>query len=59
MMTTPAQSTLLNSLDARPSSESGTLTLIMTGRWDSDTTGIWWHGSLDGLGSLRMIGGVP
>ena len=33
----------LNSLDAQLSPESGTLTFIMTGRWDSDTTGTWWH----------------
>jgi phospholipid/cholesterol/gamma-HCH transport system permease protein len=33
----------MNSLDTRHSPESGTLTLIMTGRWDSDTTGTWWH----------------
>lgn len=33
----------MNSVDARPSPESGTLKLIMTGRWDSDTTGNWWH----------------
>lgn len=42
-MTTLAEATLLNSLDVRLSPESGTLTLIMTGRWDSDTTGKWWH----------------
>jgi ABC-type transporter Mla MlaB component len=33
----------MNSMDAKLSSESGTLTLIMAGRWDSDTTGNWWH----------------
>ena len=43
MMTTSAKATLLNSLDTRHSPESGTMTLIMTGRWDSDTTGTWWH----------------
>jgi phospholipid/cholesterol/gamma-HCH transport system permease protein len=45
MRTTPAEATGLNTLDARLSPESGTLTLVMTGRWDSDTTGTWWrHG---------------
>ena len=34
MMTTSAKATLLNSLDTRHSPESGTMTLIMTGRWD-------------------------
>ena len=40
---TPATEASLNSLDARRSSDGGTLTLIMTGRWDSDTTGKWWQ----------------
>ena len=40
---TPAAEASLNSLDARRSSDGGTLTLIMTGRWDSDTTGKWWQ----------------
>ncbi|MBX3238161.1 MAG: MlaE family lipid ABC transporter permease subunit [Nitrospiraceae bacterium] len=40
---TPAAEGSLNSLDARRSSDGGTLTLIMTGRWDSDTTGKWWQ----------------
>ncbi|HNP42396.1 MAG TPA: STAS domain-containing protein, partial [Nitrospira sp.] len=39
----PATEASLNSLDARRSSDGGTLTLIMTGRWDSDTTGKWWQ----------------
>jgi phospholipid/cholesterol/gamma-HCH transport system permease protein len=43
MMTTPAEAAVMNSVGARLSPESGTLTLIMTGRWDSDTTGNWWH----------------
>ncbi|HKC96369.1 MAG TPA: hypothetical protein VKB81_20345 [Nitrospira sp.] len=34
---------MMNSVDARLSPVSGTLTLIMTGRWDSTTTGNWWH----------------
>ncbi|MGE3978106.1 MAG: ABC transporter permease [Nitrospira sp.] len=42
---TPAAEASLNSLDARRSSDGGTLTLIMTGRWDSDTTGKWWQRS--------------
>ena len=41
-MTQSAEASL-NSLDARRSSDGGTLTLIMTGRWDSDTTGKWWQ----------------
>ncbi|HMZ99174.1 MAG TPA: MlaE family lipid ABC transporter permease subunit [Nitrospira sp.] len=40
---TQAAEASLNSLDARRSSDGGTLTLIMTGRWDSDTTGKWWQ----------------
>ena len=40
---TPAAEGSLNSLDARRSSDGGTLTLIMTGRWDSDTAGKWWQ----------------
>ncbi|HUM40923.1 MAG TPA: MlaE family lipid ABC transporter permease subunit [Nitrospira sp.] len=40
---TPAAEASINSLDARRSSDGGTLTLIMTGRWDSDTTGKWWQ----------------
>lgn len=40
---TPAAEASLNSLDARRSSDGGTLTFIMTGRWDSDTTGKWWR----------------
>lgn len=40
---TPVAEASLNSLDARRSSDGGTLTLIMTGRWDSDTTGKWWQ----------------
>jgi phospholipid/cholesterol/gamma-HCH transport system permease protein len=43
MMTIPAEAAVMNSMDARLSPESGTLTLIVTGRWDSDTTGKWWH----------------
>ncbi len=39
----PATEASINSLDARRSSDGGTLTLIMTGRWDSDTTGKWWQ----------------
>jgi len=39
---TSAADASLNSLDVRRSSDGGTLTLIMTGRWDSDTTGKWW-----------------
>lgn len=42
-MTTVAEMAVINSLDARLSPESGTLTFIMTGRWDSDTTGKWWQ----------------
>jgi phospholipid/cholesterol/gamma-HCH transport system permease protein len=42
-MTTSAEATVLNLLDVRLAPESDTLTLIMTGRWDSDTTGKWWH----------------
>jgi hypothetical protein len=33
----------MNSVDARLSPESGTLRLIMTERWNSDTTGNRWH----------------
>jgi phospholipid/cholesterol/gamma-HCH transport system permease protein len=40
---TPVAEAPINSLDARRSSDGGTLTLIMTGRWDSDTTGKWWQ----------------
>jgi len=40
---TPAAEASINSLDARRSRDGGTLTLIMTGRWDSDTTGKWWQ----------------
>lgn len=40
---TPAAEASLNSLDARRSSDGNTLTFIMTGRWDSDTTGEWWQ----------------
>ncbi len=40
---TAAAEASINSLDARRSSDGGTLTLIMTGRWDSDTTGKWWQ----------------
>jgi len=40
---TPAAEASLNSLDVRRSSDGGTLTLVMTGRWDSDTTGKWWR----------------
>jgi phospholipid/cholesterol/gamma-HCH transport system permease protein len=43
IMTIPAEAAVMNSVNARLSPESGTLTLIMTGRWDSDTTGKWWH----------------
>jgi len=39
----PATEASINSLDARRLSDGGTLTLIMTGRWDSDTTGKWWQ----------------
>lgn len=40
---TPATEAAINSLDMHRSSDGGTLTLIMTGRWDSDTTGKWWE----------------
>lgn len=30
-------------LESRAMSEPGTLTLVMTGHWDSDTTGRWWQ----------------
>ena len=33
----------MNSVDARLSPESDTLTLIRTGRWDSATIRKWWH----------------
>lgn len=33
----------VGSLDVRVSNDDGTLTFIMTGRWDSDTTGRWWR----------------
>lgn len=42
-MTTPTDTVTMNSLDVRISSDSDTLTLIMAGRWDSDTTGKWWE----------------
>ena len=40
---TPVAEAPINSLDARRSPDGGTLTLIMAGRWDSDTTGKWWQ----------------
>lgn len=40
---TPATEAAINSLDVRRSSDGDTLTLIMSGRWDSDTTGKWWQ----------------
>ena len=43
----------MNSVDARPSPESGTLKLIMIGRWDSDTTGNWWHRGQQMLAELK------
>ncbi|HSA64560.1 MAG TPA: MlaE family lipid ABC transporter permease subunit [Nitrospiraceae bacterium] len=42
-MTIQAKAAVVNSLDTRLSPESGTLTLVVTGRWDSYTTGNWWH----------------
>lgn len=33
----------MNSVDARLSPDGGTLTLILTGRWDSATSGKWWY----------------
>jgi phospholipid/cholesterol/gamma-HCH transport system permease protein len=42
-MTIQAKAAVMNSLDTRLSPESGTLTLVVTGRWDSYTTGNWWH----------------
>ncbi|MDF0676995.1 MAG: MlaE family lipid ABC transporter permease subunit [Nitrospira sp.] len=41
-MTTVAEASI-NSLDVRISPDGGTLTLFMTGRWDSGTTGKWWQ----------------
>jgi phospholipid/cholesterol/gamma-HCH transport system permease protein len=43
-MTIPAKAAVMNSVDARLSPKSAILTLIMTGRWDSDAIGKWWHG---------------
>lgn len=42
-MTPATVAQLATSLDVQVSSEGGTLTLIMTGRWDADTTGRWWQ----------------
>lgn len=41
-MTVATDAQRAGSLDIRVSNDGGTLTFIMTGRWDSDTTGKWW-----------------
>jgi phospholipid/cholesterol/gamma-HCH transport system permease protein len=42
-MSATSNTHLANGLDARMSQDGGTVTLVMTGRWDADTTGTWWR----------------
>jgi phospholipid/cholesterol/gamma-HCH transport system permease protein len=42
-MSATSNTHLANGLDARISQDGGTVTFVMTGRWDADTTGQWWQ----------------
>jgi len=52
MKTTMAQVSSAGSLGVEDSSD-GTLTLLMSGRWDYDTTGTWWRRSQEILAQLK------
>ncbi len=54
-MTTTADTRSIGWLDTELSPDGGTLTLIMAGRWGSDTTGRWWGSGQQILAQAKPI----